>query len=363
MTHFLDYFTQGSRIFFTSWKNRLFPKRYHGNAQEICQQVVDACWNGRFFQTSVHNFPQFWSRDLGWCISSLIKLGYEKKVHQTIRYALNRFKGHKKITTTITPGGKPFDFPTMAVDSLPWFIHSIHVSKFSYYEQRHFLNRQIKLYFTKVVDPETGLVRSEEHFSSMKDFAIRDRSCYDNCMLALLAKNLEKLKYLDNPFKKYHYPTLLRQNFWNGEYFYDDLTKKEYVAGDANLFPLFFDLVHDHDNKMLKSVIKKIQEEELDSPLPLKYTKSRTGVRFIPDELFLRNYESNSVWTHMGPLYIQLVSKIDQQLAKRYKKRYTRLIEKEQGFLEVLDVKGRPFRTPFYYCDRGMLWAANYLTL
>jgi len=363
MASVLDYLTQGTRIFFSSWKTRIFPKKYDGSAKEICQKIVDSCWNGRFFQTSNQNFTQFWTRDFGWCVESLMKLEYQKEVHQTLRYAINRFKQYRKITTTITPRGKPFDFPNMAVDSLPWLIHAIQVSKFSYYEQRSFLNRQIKLFFEKVVDSDTGLVKSEKHFSSMKDFAIRDSSCYDNCMVALLAKDLDKLKHLYNPFKKYHYPTLLRQNFWNGQYFFDDLDKKEYVAGDANLFPFLFNLVQDHGDYMLKRVVKKIQEEELDSPLPLKYTKNRDGVKFIFDELFMRNYESDSVWTHMGPLWIKTIARVDGQLARRYKARYTKLIQKEQGFLEVLDAKGRPFSTPFYYCDREMLWAANYLTL
>jgi len=39
------------------------------------------------------------------------------------------------------------------------------------------------------------------------------------------------------------------------------------------------------------------------------------------------------------------------------------LIEQHGNFLEVFDSKGKPFSTPFYYCDSGMLWAANYLTL
>ena len=38
------------------------------------------------------------------------------------------FKQYKKVTTTITPRGKPFDFPAFAVDSLPWLVHSIKIS-------------------------------------------------------------------------------------------------------------------------------------------------------------------------------------------------------------------------------------------
>ena len=118
MTSFSFYLTEGPRIFFTSWKNRLFPKKYSGKAEEICKKIINDCWNKQYFQTSTTNFSQFWTRDFGFCTRSLIKLGYTKQVHQTIRYALNRFQENKKITTTITPKGEPYDFPTFAVDSL-----------------------------------------------------------------------------------------------------------------------------------------------------------------------------------------------------------------------------------------------------
>ena len=360
MASIIDYFTQGSRIFLNSWKNRIFPKKYEGNAKEICQRVIKGCWNGRFFQTSTTNFPQFWTRDFGWCIQSLIKLGYKKEVQQTLRYALNRFKEYNKITTAITPNGKPFDFPNLAVDSLPWLIHSIKISEFEYYSHKTFLNKEIKKFYDKVINPHTGLVKPEKSFSSIKDFAVRKSSCYDNCMVALLAKDLEKMKLI-NPFKDYNYPSLLKRHFWNGKYFYDDLRKKDYVAGDANIFPYVFGLCN--DKEMLSSSLKAIQDTELDQPLPLKYTSSRNEVSFIWQEIFLRNYESNSIWTHMGPLYIKLVQQVDKELAATLKQKYQEKIEKHKNYLEVFTTKGKPYHSPFYYTDRGMLWAANYLTL
>ncbi len=155
MTHAYFYVTQGLRIIASSIKNRIRPKEYKGSTREICIQIVDECFNGRFFQTSTTNFPQFWTRDFGWCTFSLLKLGHHKKVHQTLRYAINRFKQYNEVTTTITPSGRPFDFPLPAVDSLPWLIHSIRLSKFPYYEQRAFYNAQIKKFFRSFIDKQT----------------------------------------------------------------------------------------------------------------------------------------------------------------------------------------------------------------
>ncbi len=361
MASIFDYFTQGSRIFATGWKNKILPKKYSGDAEEICEQIVNDCWNGRYLQTSTTNFPQFWTRDFGWCTKSLLNLQHKDQIHHTLRYALNHFKQHQKVTTTITPGGKPFDFPTFAVDSLPWLIHSIKISKFPYYSFKDFLNKEIQKLYNKVINQHTGLVKPEINFSSIKDFAVRKSSCYDNCLVALLAKDLKGMEHLHNPFEKFSYPELIKRHFWSGEYFYDDLSQQKYVAGDANLFPFALGIITDKD--MLHSAMKKIHEAGLDEPFPLKYTAGKKEASFIWQEVFLHNYESNAIWMHMGLLYVKLLQEVDKERAKQYKERYKQLIEQHKNFLEVFDEKGKPFSTPFYYCDSGMLWAANYLTL
>ena len=75
------------------------------------------------------------------------------------------------------------------------------------------------------------------------------------------------------------------------------------------------------------------------------------------------NYEGNTIWTHMGPLYIQLVGSVDKTYATELKKRYGHWIEHFGNYLEVFEATGKPYTSPFYVCDRGMLWAANYLML
>ncbi len=360
MTSPLHYATQGTRILLTSLKNKINPHRYYGSAEDICKLIVNDCWNGRFFQTSTHNFPQFWTRDFGWCTQSLLKLGHEEKVQQTLRYAINRFKHYNKITTTITPGGKPFDYPTPAVDSLPWLIHSIKLAKFPHYELRGFLNLQVQKFFQEFINPLNGLVKPDLRVSSMKDLAVRKSSCYDNCLVGMLAADLVELK-LVNPFEKYNYPALLREHFWNGAFFFDDLAKKMYVAGDANLFPFIVGLIA--DKEMLALAVHAVEGAGLTEPFPLRYTSSRRHVEFVWQEKLLPNYESDTIWTHMGPLYIKLLQHVDKEKAELYRQRYKEAIEKAGNYLEVYTKEGHPYKTPLYTCDRGLLWAANYLTL
>ncbi|MBS3123142.1 hypothetical protein J4437_00745 [Candidatus Woesearchaeota archaeon] len=355
-----DYLAEGSRIYFSSLKNTLYHKKYPGTAKQICQQIIKDCWNGEYFQISTNNFSQFWTRDFGFCTASLLSLGYEKEVHKTLKYALNSFKEAGKITTTINPKNKTYDFPYPAVDSLPWLIHSIRISKFNYSQYTQFLNEEIKKYFEYFIEKKSGLVKPELAVSSIKDFAIRKSSCYDNCLVGLLARDLAELKLI-NPFTSYDYNSIIERHFWDGQFYCDDLGHKDYVAGDANLFPFYVGFCRDKER--LKSIIIKISEAKLDQPLPLKYTNSRQNIKFIPLELLFRNYESHSIWTHMGPLYIKLVQSVDKELAKKYKNEYKQLIEKQKNYPEVLNQHGRAFGSLVYHCDFGMIWAANYLML
>lgn len=361
MVSLRDYVVEGSRITLSSLKHRAFPKEYYGVPEVICRQVVQDCWNGSYFQTSTGNFPQFWTRDFGWCVQSLVQLGYQKEVHKTLRYVLNHFQRYQKITTTITPGGRPFDFPMYSVDTLPWLIHAIKISHFTYYPFKDFLNKELQRFYSIVINEHTGLVKPDVAFSSMKDFAKRKSSCYDNTMVALLAQDLKWMMNLINLLERFDYPALIKRHFWNGCYFYDDLRKQDYVAGDANLFPFLFGLFH--DQVMLKEAMKSVQEAGLDTPFPLKYTSAGKNVQFIWQEKLIPEYEYDTIWTHMGPLYIKLLKKVDPERAKTLKQAYSEMVAKHKNYLEVFFKDGRPYKSLFYVCDRGMLWAANYLTL
>src|SRR3989344_4431042 len=189
--------SEALRIFRRSLKVRVSGfKKYDGDAKEICERIINDCFNGKYFQTSTGHFCQFWTRDFGMCAESLVKLGYKKEVGMTLEYALERFSTANKITTTITPKGKPFNFPRFAVDSIPFLIHAIKISgridlikKYNY-----FLIKEVQFYFEKVFDPLTSMVRQNVHFSSIKDHYVRNSATYDNCMLVMLKNDLNELK-------------------------------------------------------------------------------------------------------------------------------------------------------------------------
>jgi hypothetical protein len=362
MTSPLIYLTEGMRIFFSSQrlkKKGISP--YHGNAQDICEQIVADCWNEQYFQTSTTHFAQFWTRDFGWCVASLLKLEHKEKVEKTLLYALDAFSSHGAVTTTITPKGKPFDFPKPAVDSLPWLMHSLALLKDTGIADqfRSFIEKEVERFVLRFVNMSTGLVKKGD-FSSIKDFSIRDRSCYDTCMIGSLSISLDTLGFV-NPFSDFDYGKLLVDHYWNGVYFYDDLSKKNFVGADAQIFPFYLGIVD--DKEMMQSALSAVREAGLDNPLPVAYAGTSASVRMRWQEIFMKGYERGSLWTHMGPLYISLVSQLDSGRARAYVEQYASTIETYKNYMEVFGSDGRPFRTFYYHADQGMLWAANYLTL
>ena len=336
-------------------------KTYKGTPKQILKNIINNCYNNTFFQTSNGHFCQFYTRDFGWCTESLLKLGYKKQVTSTLQYALETFQKHNKITVAITPDNIPFNFPNEAIDSLPWLIHSLRLlnNKQLIDKHKHFLIQQIN-HFTSYLDKD-GLVRRDKHFSSMKDYAKRISSCYDNCMVSQLQQDLTTLK-LPNPLKKYNYKKLILHHFWTGSHFKDDLSDNPEVSGDANIFPFLTNTIK--DKTILKKAIKAIESHNLTSPFPLKYSSDyKKEHKLIWLELFAGDYERDAIWLHMGPLYLKLLKTTNKKEYKHHLNTYLSLIKKHKTFLEVFDRHGHPFSTKFYTTDEGMLWSANLMTL
>lgn len=358
-------YTQGLKIFLKILKRRFFGfKRYSGTPEQICRAIIEDCWNKKgFFQVSNGHFNLFYMRDFGWCCSSLIQLGYKDRVKATLGFALKNFKKTRKITTCITKNGKCFDFPCYSVDSLPYLIKCLNLlgDQDLLNQYQDFLNQEIERFFNIVIDKKSGLVKKNTYFSSMRDHAVRNSSCYDNCFVAMLKNELQKT-HLANPLKQFNYETLLKKNFWNGRYFYSDLNRNSIVTADANLFPFYLDIFF--DLKMLKSAFKNIIRSDLDKPFPLRYTKKTyPEEEFIPLSKITKNYETSAAWTHMGPLFIDLMRKVDKKKAQEYLDSYIKTLSTYKNYLEVFNKNGKPYTSWLYQSDVSMLWSANLLSL
>ncbi|MFH1174593.1 MAG: hypothetical protein V1725_05635 [archaeon] len=344
-------FARAARVRRKGWK------RYPGNAKRICTAIIRDCYDTKqhYFRTSTGHFCQFYARDFGMCCESLLKRGYAKQVHATLEYALLHFSAANKITTAITPDGVPFDYPRKGIDSLAFLIHALRMSKAKKLVKQHsaFLEGQIKEYAVLVRD---CLIRDDVFLSSINDSIRRASACYDNCMLAMLNQDCTILG-LRHPFTttKEH----ILKEFWNGEYFFEDRTKKSIVSGDANVFPFWCGIIN--DRALAKKVIARLAKERLDSPFLLKYTTGQKHHDILATNLFAHNYEGDTVWGHLGLCYLDVLHTFDKKRFAQQLTAITKLVEHNQNFLEVFNADGTPYNTPFYYADEGMLWSAKLL--
>lgn len=339
-------------------------KRYEGGTKDIIDQIIKSCWNSNnnYFQVSSGNFKNFFTRDFGIVCKALIELGYREEVKQTLEYALEKFEKHGHVTVAISENGRPFDFPTYAPDSLAFLLNSLSLveDKELVYRYRHFLNSEIDYFFDNVIDKSTGLVRKDRFFSSMKDYAKRKSSCYDNCMAFLIQKNSEKLG-LNNPLRKYNYKELIKNNFWNGNYFLDDLSGKDYVASDAQIFPFWVELFDERE--MFESIKKEIEKNYLNDPLPMRYTKSDADVDMFFVEVFNKGYQKDTIWSNIGMIWLEVLYKFDRDLLNEEIEKYDKIIAKYGNFLEVYNSDLTPFKSSFYFSDDSMIWSAIFLNI
>ncbi len=340
-----------------------FPK-YKGNAEQICTRIIERCWNGKYFQTSAGHFNEFYARDFGWCTRYLLELGQKEQVKQTLNYALDKYS-KTGIKTAITPEGKPFNFPNYyCIDGVAYIFHAIRAvnDKELIEKYQPFLQEEIYKLEKEAIDQKTGMVKKNRYFSSMKDCSLRQSSCYDNTMIAFMDNELRKLKVFDNPLKKLNMKKRLKEEFWTGTYFKNDSGKDDTVTGDSNIIPVWTGVIK--DKSMIKTLIATVEKEGLTRPFPLKYThKASKEHKMIIVEKLARNWEQDSIWAMMGMMFIDAVSIVDKNKAKRYLKQYEKVIEKHKNFLEVFNREGKPFKTRWYACDDSMLWASMYLGL
>ncbi len=342
-------------------------KEYDGDDVQICRNIIDDCWNEdkEYFMTSSGHFSEFYARDFGWGAKSLVRMGYKEKVVKTLDYALGIYRKHGAIEQTIDPKGRPFTYPEKySPDALAFLIRSIRrcrpnelIDKY-----KHLLNWEIEKYYDLVIEKDTGLVRRDRSFNSMKDYSERLSSCHDNVMTGILSEMLSRIKVLHNPFKKYNYPKLIMEHFWTGEYFLDDLSGDTTICGDAQVLPFWSKLIQDRD--ILRRTVQTVREVELDKPFPLKFTRSKVkNQKMIKEEIFAGDYQRTAIWPHIGMMYIDIVRRLYPDLAVFYLNQYKNLIEEHGNFLEVFTQDGKPFKNMWFYTDESMIWAANYLYL
>jgi hypothetical protein len=342
-------------------------KRHAGEAATIVRACIEACWNGRTFTASPGHFDMFWTRDLSFSVPSLVRLGYRDRVLASLTYALDIWTERRShITTTIHYFDRPGDVFEYGVDSLPLFMAALRAADATRLVERHrtWLQAEIDHFYATVVDPSTGLVRSDRKFSAHRDTVVNRSNAFGNTMVALLAKTIEETGWFSSPFERHFdgdHGRLLLEHFWAGDHFRDALGD-ETVSGEANIWPFYTGVIADPG--LIAQSLAYLDANGFCDPYPLRYETSRRAEREVwLTRHVLPDYQGSTVWTSLGAMYIQVLRTVDPELAAEETARYVEWIERDGTFWEVMNSAGQNWVSPRWIMigEESMLWSAIFL--
>jgi hypothetical protein len=364
------------------------------------------------------HFSTLYPRSLGIFYHSLLDprtaLNQEDWLHreqiyaQTTAYALEAYKDAPALTTTIVPvGTKDVSFMNVyrpPSDTLFSLLYALDVmSDTSSIENAYpfsapqkmtlntsslaknltatyklSLQKHLQSYLSSVVDPQTGLVRTDILLSSVKDVTQRQSSFYDNVVLwktQQLAQKLDITPRDDQRLSDLKKKILAR--FWVEDQgcFLEDLSAEAQTDGFYSsdwlivLSTQFLDPAKPEERKYLEKCVAYIQKEKLDQPFGLKYQTKLVKSRQFPVVRYLApQYGSTTIWSNWGQEYIKLLALLykntgDEKYlvtAQTQLDAYTQNIEKYKCYPEVYDKDGQIFKNLFYksVCQTG--WVVSY---
>lgn len=345
------------------FRYRYFRKyvRIDGDAETICRETLERCWNGTFYTTSIGNFNYFWIRDFAAVAKSLRALGHVDKVQATIKWALENYMKHDAVTLCITPSGQLFNAPARGIDTLPSLLHCIRTARYEPTDdERAFLNNQLSKYVEDFLNPESGVLLSRPGFAELRDGVIYDRSAYSVAMVERMAWAAENLG-LDFPFSHLVYRDELLSHYWNGQYFNADYNNTAFSA-ECALIPFIMRSVEDSD--MLNLTLDYIRDHQLAKPYAIHYTDTPEKFRYrLWARTVMRNYAGDTIWTWHGAYYLRLLWGQKRPEAAENEAAFASMLEKYHTFPEVLNPNGSLYSSLVYKSSEGMIWAAIYLTI
>jgi len=358
----------GANVLRRSFVRRLRGwKRYPGTVEAVCHGALEDCWTGEFYAGSAGHFRQFWTRDLAMCTPALLRLGQRERVIRSWEWGLERFERAGRIATTIFFGRFPRDVYDYACDSLPLLLRALRDADADHLVRRHqaLLAREIARYHALVFDPDSGMARAKGYFSSPRDCMTGRSTASANAFLGSLQRTLADFPWLPQPFGQADIGRRLRETHWTGEYFRDALDR-EAPSGDGNVWPFHFGLFGEEGDEMRRSAFRTLEARGFTSPVPLRYFERRLpkSELFVP-WLFTPNYQGDTSWTQMGPIYLKLLREIDEWSFLAQRQAMSAMIDRDRNYLEVYLPDGRPYRgrAGLYQADEGMIWAAMFLDL
>jgi hypothetical protein len=352
-------------------------RRYQGPAEDILRAGLEDCWTGEVLTASPGTYRHFWTRDLGFAAPALMRLGdpWPARLEASLAWALDAWRRRgSHVTTTINPFPRwPLDVFDYGVDSLPWLVASLRVARADGLARDHadWLAGEVRHYVEEVVDPRTGLVRADRHLSAHRDTFRNGSTAYGNAMIAMLARDIAETGWGPDLLSRHFlgddgapdWSRLLREHFWLGDRFRDRLGT-DATSGEANVWPFQLGLVD--DRSMLAVALETLRREGYTTPYPLKFeVDHRTDGQLWAFRVWSPDYQTTTSWTSLGSVYLSLLRRVDPGAAAVQIGRMRELVERDGTLWEVVDGRGRPWRSAsgLSISDSSMLWGAILLDL
>ncbi|MBN2715900.1 MAG: hypothetical protein JXX14_08590 [Deltaproteobacteria bacterium] len=363
-----------ARIILSGQMRRFHIRTYGGSPKDICRSIVEACYDSKkkYFRTSVDTYPELWTRDFGRCVPALINAGYRDEVVNTYRFAFDAFQKSGRYELTILPDGQLYNFPfgTYSPDGYAFFLYGLCAldDESIIDDNSVFLAQESQRFFRLTVNPSDGTVKTNVHFSEAQDYLRRNSSCYTTCCCFIVQQALAKLG-IANPLTNFDYPLILKERYYSDAhgYFYDDMFKRHFVSGDANILPFWSGAVSRQPfgcvDDILIPVLDNIEKSQLNMPYPTRY---RNGTEKLPSLRLdrINPWQTSSVWTCLGIHYLEMLYLYAPHHFTGELNRFVELIDRLRCFPEVVSHKTKTlYRYPLYVSETSMLWAANLLNL
>lgn len=304
--------------------------RNHGSLERAADRIL-AARAERGLESGGH-FHGVWPRDLCFAARGLSTAGYDDAVGDTGSWLAGQLSD---VFFTDFHGEYSAATPAEGVDTFPALVILL-AEAGRLRERADAVADLAETHRNRFVDDETGIVTGAG--SSWWDSAAAPRETYNTAMLLAAIERLEA-RGVETTFtsRAERIRSGLRR-LWNGDYF-DERRDSAVLACDANVVPLYFDLV---DEDRARSIANAL--EALETPNGLRLRERPFALDEVrPFFLLHRDYHYH-VWPWNSLVYANGLERYGfERSAQREVDRIERVMEPYGNFLEVLTLAGDPY--------------------
>jgi hypothetical protein len=343
------------------------PAVIASDVPEMARKIIKENAKDVFIAGKTH-FNYMWITDMAVAFKGI------KKVlpHSYLRKQLQRIIDKSCIlgyVPTCYSKTKNFNMPFKRQDNFPSLIHALYYldkepnvkedpdleEVCSFIKNKENIKSLYEKYMQNYYDFDNNLLRQDAIHDWM-DTIKRPSSTFSNLFLLNMFKQYEELFKENTPYKECEKALLEKR--WNGEYFIDYDNCGSYLCADANVPALYFNLF---SRQIQDKICDCIESSELLSPVPMKTRQGEYECTFIA-VLWAKNYHS-LIWPHLGLMYLNGLKRMHRPY-EAHLKRFEKNALEYKNFLEVLDMKAKPFSAPFFVTEHSFSMAAGqYLEL